>query len=116
MIKGKILLVLIMFISIVFSSYGQENTEKKFIQFIFTNLEKPETAKTIQDQIKAQEGVYMVRANFNSRKFFLIYFSDSDINLSKVDEWLMPHGIEYKCINEGVHGKDKVLDLKIDCE
>ena len=116
MIKGKILLVLIMCIPIVFSSYGQENTEKKFIQFIFTNLETPETAKTIKDQIKAQEGVYMVRANFNSRKTFLFYYSDSDIKLSKVYEWLMLYGIEYTCINDGVHGKYKDIDLQIDCE
>ena len=116
MTKGKIFLVLFTTVCLTFGVSAQENEEKKFIQFVFSNMEKPGQAKKIEEFIRTQEGVYMVRANFNSRKFFLIYYSDSDISLAKIDKWFEPYGITYKCAREGIHGVDKVIDQKIDCE
>jgi hypothetical protein len=95
---------------------AQSTSNNKFIQCIFSNMEKPGQAKKIEDFIRQQEGVFMVRANFNSRKFFLIYRADADINLSKVEEWMKEYNLTFKCVREGVHGIDPVIDQKLDCE
>ena len=116
MTKGKLFLVLITLFLMVISASAQQSEEKKFIQFIFSNMEHPDQAKKVETYLRAQEGVFMVRANFNSRKFFIIYYTSSEISLTTIDKWLTSNGLTYSCPREGIHGIDKVIDQKKDCE
>ena len=114
--KGNLLLITLFSILITSSSFGQSEPERKFIQCVFSNMEKPKQAKEIQDFINTQDGVYMIRANFNSRKFFLIYDTSSTIDVAHVANWMAKFSLDYKCLREGIYGVDKVIDQKTDCE
>lgn len=115
-LKRNLFFTTLVFTLISISAIGQNETKRKFIQCVFSNMEKPQQAKEIQEFIKTQEGVYMIRANFNSRKFFLIYEASSSISIADLDNWMEKFSLEYKCLREGTHGIDKVIDQNIDCE
>lgn len=113
--KGN-LFILTLFITVIsLTTFGQKEPQKKFIQFVFTNLETPEKAHEIDNFIRKQPGVFISRCDIPSKKFLLIYYPSELIDIDKVDEWMEKFGMEYKCFYEGTHKVDPILDLKKDC-
>ena len=107
----KLLLILFWFSFLTF--HGQET---KFCQFIMTNIEKREKAIEIDQFIRAQEGVVISRADIVSKKYLILYKSKSSINLSVILNWTNALNVEVKCIREGTHGVDTIIDQKHNCE
>ena len=74
--------------------------------------------KTIEiDQfVRHQKGVYISRADVHSKKYLVIYYVNSNINQGTILNWMKSLNVELKCIREGLYGKDKIIDQKLDCE
>ena len=81
-----------------------------------SNVEKREKAIEIDQFIRNQEGVVISRADVNSKKYLIIYNSKSSINLSVILNWMDNLNVETKCIIEGIHGIDTIIDQKFNCE
>ncbi len=115
----KLFLILILsslFVLVSNRAKAQNYDDKRFIQFVFTNLETREQVVEIDQFIRAQEGVFVSRADLNSKKYLLIYYSDSNIDLSLLTTWMEQLGKEFKCVLEGVHGVDAIVDQNINCD
>jgi hypothetical protein len=115
---NKILFTLTTFFIIIFSSncsLAQSTSSNHFVQFIYTNFDTIEKKQEIDDLIRNKPGVIMERSDFKSKKFFLIYNPDL-ISSNDIEEWMNTLGMTYKCVRYGIHGIDKVLDLKTDCD
>ncbi|MFT7155423.1 MAG: hypothetical protein ACI8Q1_000424 [Parvicella sp.] len=97
-------------------SFGQTADDKEFIQFVFTNLETREQAVTIDQFIRQQTGVYISRADINSKKYLIIFESDSNIDLALLTNWMDSLGFSFKCPLEGTHGVDPIIDQKTTCD
>ena len=93
--------------------HSQEN---KFCQFIMSNIEKREKAIEIDQFIRAQEGVVISRADIVSKKYLIIYNSKSSINLLAILNWMDTFNVDVKCIREGIHGVDAIIEQKFNCE
>ncbi|MCB9197941.1 MAG: hypothetical protein H6600_05730 [Flavobacteriales bacterium] len=98
------------------TSNSENVAESYFIQFMMTNLETRDKAIQIDNFVRAQSGVTMSRADFNSKKYLIIFDSNSSITEEQVIEWITSFGIEIKCIRKGIHGVDSIIDQKMDCE
>ena len=81
-----------------------------------TNVETRAKTVEIDAFIRKKEGVFISRADVNSKKYLIIYNNDSSINLNLIIKWMRELGVEFKCIREGIHGVDKITDQKLDCE
>lgn len=113
--------VIILLIAFLLSGYWgiaqQNNSEdKEFVQFIMTNLPSKEKAVEIDNFFRAQEGVFLARADINSKKFLIIYFSNSGITEEQILKWMEEMDTEYKCVRHGIHGVNAIIDQKMDCE
>jgi hypothetical protein len=112
-----LIIITLLFLSIGSSeSYGQVTDEKQFIQFVFTNLETREQAVSIDKFIRQQPGVYVSRADINSKKYLIIFEENSDINLAQLTTWMDNLGFTFKCPLEGTHGIDPIIDQKTTCD
>ncbi len=110
------LVILIFTSSSLVNISAQNPPDRKFIQFVFTNLDSPDKAHEIDNFIRSQSGVSVSRCDIPSKKFLLIYYENSDISLAKVITWMNQFEMEFKCINEGVYNVDPIIDQKIDCK
>jgi len=110
----KLYLTIVLFISSL--GFFAQDEEKKFIQLIIPNLETREQSVSFDKFVRSQEGVYMSRTDLNSKKYLLIYYSNSTIDLEQLKSWLEDHSLQYKCEREGIHGKHPILNLKPECE
>ena len=90
--------------------------DRKFCQFIMTNVENRAKTLEIDAFVRKQEGVFISRADLNSKKYLLIYNNNSSIDIDLIKKWMMELKVELKCIREGIYGIDKILDQKPDCE
>lgn len=90
--------------------------QREFVQFMMTNLPSKEKAVEIDNYFRAKDGVFMARADINSKKFLIIYYSDAEITEEQILIWMDEMGITYKCIRHGIHGVDVIIDQKMDCE
>lgn len=106
----------LLFIIFWFSFLTFHSQENKFCQFIMSNIEKREKAIEIDQFVRAQEGVVISRADVNSKKYLIIYNTKSSINLSVILNWMNDLNVETKCIREGIHGFDTIIDQKFNCE
>lgn len=108
--------------SLVNKGYSQENItisdpdQKEFIQFVFTNLETRDQAVAIDNYIRPMSGVFLSRSDINSKKYLIIYYSNSGISESDVINWMMEMNMEFKCLRHGIQGVNKIIDQTIDCE
>lgn len=114
----RVIILLTILLSMTFSSRAQQvdSEQKEFIQFIMTNLPSKEKAIEIDNFFRAQEGVFLARADINSKKFLIIYYSDSGITEEQILQWMDELDTEYKCVRHGIHGVNIILDQKMDCE
>ena len=81
-----------------------------------SNIENREKALEIDQFIRAQEGVVISRADIVSKKYLIIYNTKSSINLSVILNWMNTFNVDVKCIREGIHGVDLIIDQKFNCE
>ena len=106
-------LIFIITLLIGFNIHAQD---KRFCQFIMTNIETREKTIEIDQFIRKQEGIYISRADIHSKKYLVIYYENSNINQETILKWMKSLDVELKCIREGLYGKDKIIDQKLDCE
>lgn len=114
----KIIIPLLIFITFIFlplSSFSQTTGDNHFVQFIYTNFDNIEKKQEIDDLIRNKPGVIIERSDFNSKKFFLIY-NPNLVTQNDIETWMDSLDMTYKCVRYGIHGIDKVLDLKMDCD
>ncbi len=97
------------------SALSQTSSENHFVQFIFTNFDTAEKRLEIDSFVRSKPGVILERSDFNSKKFFLIY-DPNIVTQNDIENWMNTLGMTYKCVRYGIHGIDKVLDLKTDCD
>jgi len=109
-------IVSLSFILLANKANAQNYDDKKFIQFVFSNLETREQAVEIDQFMRLQEGVFISRSDLNSKKYLIIYYSDSAINLAQLTTWMDELGMEFKCTREGIHKVDKIIDQNINCD
>ncbi len=100
----------------IFFSLNLHAQDKRFCQFIMTNIDAREKAIEIDQFIRKQEGVYVSRADIHSKKYLVIYYEDSNINKEIILNWMNSLNVKLKCIREGQYGTDVILDQKLDCE
>ena len=106
-----LIIIILLFIGLNFHAQ-----EKMFCQFILTNVESRDKTIEIDQYIRKQDGVYISRADIHSKKYLVIYYKDSNINQETILKWMSSLNVEFKCLHEGQYGKEKILDLKSDCE
>jgi hypothetical protein len=106
----------LLFILFWFSFLTFHSQENKFCQFIMSNIEKREKAIEIDQFIRNQEGVVISRTDIVSKKYLIIYNSKSSINLLAILNWMDTFNVDVKCIREGIHGVDAIIDQKFNCE
>lgn len=104
--------LLLILVSIKLNAQGN----KKFCQFILTNVNSKAKAIEIDAFVRSQNGVFISRADLNSKKYLLIYESKSSIDLKLIQQWMIDLKVEIKCIREGRYGIDEIIDQKLDCE
>jgi phage-related protein len=108
---------LIVFLGILFtSSYYAQQVETKFVQFVFTNLESREKAKEIDEFMRSQPGITMSRSDNASKKYLVLFQSNSAINKEQIEIWMLQLGMTFKCYREGYHGIDTIIHQTLDCE
>lgn len=90
--------------------------ETKFCQFIMTNVDQRAKAVEIDNFIRNKAGVTISRADVISKKYLILYKTNSNIDLTIILKWMDLLKVECKCIREGIHGVDKIIDLKIECD
>ncbi len=90
--------------------------DKKFCQFIMTNVDSREKSVVIDQFVRQQEGVYISRADISSKKYLVIYDINSTIDQGTILNWMKSLKVDFKCVHEGLYEKDKILDQKFDCE
>ena len=81
-----------------------------------TNVDTREQTVAIDQFIRQQSGIVISRADLNSKKYLCIYTPDSNIDRQQIEEWMTQLGVEFKCYREGIHGQDRIIDQKFDCE
>ena len=107
----KIIVIISLFIGLTFNAQ-----DKRFCQFIMTNVETRDKTIEIDQFIRKQEGVYISRSDIHSKKYLVIYYEGSNIDQGTILKWMKSLNVEFKCLREGQYGKDKILDQKLDCE
>ncbi|CAG5079585.1 hypothetical protein [Parvicella tangerina] len=114
----RVIFFLTLILSIPLWNVAQEVNpdEKEFVQFIMTNLSSKEKAVEIDNFYRNQEGIYMARADVNSKKFLVLYYSNAGITPEQITTWMDELGIDYKCARHGIHGVQAIIDQKMDCE
>lgn len=114
----RVIFLLTILLSIPNWNKAQESNpdQKEFVQFMITNLPSKEKAVEIDNFYRAQSGVFMARADINSKKFLVIYYSNSGITEEQITLWMEELGITYKCVRHGIHGVNIIIDQKMDCE
>lgn len=109
----------------MFFSFRDDNTvktvdnkgnERKFSQFIVEDADTREEAQMIDKHMRAQAGVLVSRMDSHSRKYFIVHDSNYSYDEAYFTKTFEKLGFEIKCYNEGIHGVDKVIDQKLDCE
>ncbi len=114
----RVILLLTLLLSLPSLGKAQQTNgdEKEFVQFIMTNLPSKEKAVEIENFYRPQQGIFMARADVNSKKFLVIYYADSGITEAQILAWMDDLGITYKCVRHGVHGVNTIINQKMDCE
>lgn len=114
----RVIFLVILLSSFLVKGNAQETNseQKEFVQFIMTNLPSKEKAIEINNHFNAQTGVFMARADLNSKKFLVLYYSNSTISPEQILTWMDELDITYKCVRQGIHGTNVILDQKMDCE
>lgn len=111
-----IILTLLLTSPLCLKAQSSDPEQKEFVQFIMTNLPSKEKAMEIDDHFRSKQGVFMARADINSKKFLVIYYTNSGITEEQTLIWMDEMGITYKCVRHGIHGVDVIKDQKMDCE
>ncbi len=112
-------IILLSLLALVFSSFSTKKespASNKFTQFIVDEADTRAEAQQIDRYMRAQSGVVVSRMDPISKKYFIIYSSDQGYDETYFIETFKKLGFTIKCFREGVHGVDKVIDQKLDCE
>ncbi|MCB9188238.1 MAG: hypothetical protein H6599_03040 [Flavobacteriales bacterium] len=111
-----LLLIAFLFSTLLIKAQEADPDQKEFVQFIMTDLNSKDKAIEIDNFYRAQKGVFMSRADLNSKKFLVIYFTNSEISKEQILNWMTDLDMDYKCVRHGIHGVDSIIDQKMDCE
>lgn len=114
--RGIITLTLLLILPFSFKAQVASADQKEFVQFMMTNLPSKEKAVEIDNHFRSKTGVFMARADINSKKFLVVYYTDSGITEEQILAWMDELSITYKCVRHGIHGINVIIDQKMDCE
>jgi hypothetical protein len=114
--KQTLVILLLLIGSFIHMNLLAQQTQQKFIQFVFTNLDSREKAKEIDEFMRGQVGVTMSRADNSSKKYLVLFDSSAEITLEKIEIWMLQLGMTFKCYREGTHGIDTIIHQTTDCE
>lgn len=94
-------------------SHGSTNQQgaQKFSIFIIHEIDDPQDRVDIDTHMRAQNGMFMSRTDFHTKRYYAIY----DVGVGIDEQWfidqLAPMGYTVSCYVEGTRGVDEFVPL-----
>lgn len=109
----SVILLMVIF-SLPFLSFRKSEGENKFVVCLVTGDYTREQAFAMADEYKQKTGVINCRLDVVSKKFFIIYNEQFNMDETAAKSYFQAKGLEVACYYQGIYGKDQIPDLTVE--
>src|ERR1044071_7379797 len=97
------------------SSSAYSQTENRYVKIVVSDLETWDEATTIDEFMRAKEGVLISRTDLNTDQFFAIYATASGITENDFKTWLESLGFSPTCMLSADRDGTPAKEFPKDC-
>lgn len=111
LVRTALLLTLLSFSS----SYAFSQTENRYVKIVVSDLDTWDEATTIDEFMRAKEGVLVSRTDLNTDQFFAIFTTASGLTENDFKTWLESLGFAPTCMLSADRDGTPVKEFPKDC-